>query len=62
LPGDESRIEPGERRQPPHHRVHRQHIACEDAPRGEGSSTPASLPFGAACLPEVEETRTVEDN
>jgi hypothetical protein len=25
-------------------------------PRGEGSFTPASLPFGAACLPEVEET------
>ena len=31
-------------------------------PRSEGCFTPASLPFGTSCLPDVQEASTVEDN
>ena len=31
-------------------------------PRSEGCFTPASLPFGTPCLPDVQEASTVEDD
>jgi hypothetical protein len=44
-----------------HHTVHWPHIACEDAPAQRGLlHSPASLPFGTSCLPDVQEASTVE--
>jgi len=61
LPGDESRIGPCERRQPPP-RSTGSISRARTRPRSEGSFTPASLPFGASCLPDVQEASTVEDD
>lgn len=45
------------------HTVHWQHIACEDASAQRGLlHSPASLPFGTSCLPDVQEASTVEDD
>src|SRR5215469_9973418 len=61
LPGDESRIGPRERRQPPP-RSTGSISRARTRPRSEGSFTPARLPFGASCLPDVQEASTVEDD
>ena len=61
LPGDESRIGPCERRRPPP-RSTGSISRARTRPRSEGSFTPASLPFGTSCLPDVQEASTVEDD